>query len=130
MCIFIYRYRIYSGFPGGTSGKELACQFRRHKKPGFDPWVRKIPWRKAWQPTPVPLPGGVHGQRSLAGFIQSIVWHRVGHDRAPSAARDICGLPWCSVVKKPPAKQETSVQSLGQEDPLEKEMATRSGILA
>ena len=43
------------GFPGGTSGKELTCQHRRHKKCGFDPWVGKIPWRKKWQPTPVIL---------------------------------------------------------------------------
>ena len=34
----------------------------------FDPWVRKIPWRKAWQPTPVFLPGESHGQRSLVGY--------------------------------------------------------------
>ena len=40
-----------SGFPGGTSGKELACQCRRHKKHGFDPWVRKNPWRRKWQST-------------------------------------------------------------------------------
>ena len=33
----------------------------------FDPWVRKIPWRRAWQPTPVFLPGESHEQRSLAG---------------------------------------------------------------
>ena len=36
--------------------------------PGFDPWVRKIPWRKEWQPTPVFLPRKSHGQRNLAGF--------------------------------------------------------------
>ena len=36
-------------FPGSASGKELGCQFRRHKRRGFDPWVGKIPWRKAWQ---------------------------------------------------------------------------------
>jgi len=34
---------------------------------GVDPWVRKILWRKAWQPTPVFLPGESHGQRTLAG---------------------------------------------------------------
>ena len=34
----------------------------------FDPWVRKIPWRRAWQPTPVFLPGESHGQRSLVGY--------------------------------------------------------------
>ena len=34
----------------------------------FDPWVRKITWRRAWQPTPVFLSGESHGQRSLAGY--------------------------------------------------------------
>ena len=34
----------------------------------FDPWVRKIPWRRAWQPTLVVLPGKPHGQRTLAGY--------------------------------------------------------------
>ena len=33
-------------------GKEPACQCRRHKRQGFDPWVGKIPWRRQWQPTP------------------------------------------------------------------------------
>ena len=54
-------------FPCGTSGKEPACQCRRHKRSGFDTWVGKIPWRRAWQPTPVFLPGESHGQRSLVG---------------------------------------------------------------
>ena len=35
--------------------------------PGFDPWVGKIPWRRAWQATPVFLPGEAHGQSSLVG---------------------------------------------------------------
>ena len=47
------------------SGKEFACQCRRC---GFNPWVRKIPWRRKWQPTPVLLPGKSHGWRSLAGY--------------------------------------------------------------
>ena len=34
----------------------------------FDPWVRKIPWRRKWQPAPVFLPGKFHVQRSLAGY--------------------------------------------------------------
>ena len=55
------------GFPGGTSGKEPACQCRRPKSGRFDPWVRKIPWRRAWQSTPVFLLGESYGQRSLAG---------------------------------------------------------------
>ena len=44
---------------------------------GFDAWVRKILWRKKWQPTPGFLPGESHGQRSLAGYIQL---QRVGHN--------------------------------------------------
>ena len=56
-----------SDFPYGTSDKEPACQYRRHERHRLDPWVRKIPWRRKWQPTPVFLPEGSHGQRSLAG---------------------------------------------------------------
>ena len=37
-------------------------------RPGFNPWVRKIPWRSKWQPTPIFLPGDSHGQRSLVGY--------------------------------------------------------------
>ena len=37
-------------------------------RPGFDPWVRKIPWRRKWQPPPVFLPGKSHGQKSLSGY--------------------------------------------------------------
>ena len=37
-------------------------------RPGFDPWVGKIPWRRKWQPTPGLLPGKSHGQRSLVGY--------------------------------------------------------------
>ena len=56
------------GFPGSTSGKGPACQCRRSKRYEFDPWVGKVPWRRAWQPTPVFLPGESHGQRSLVGY--------------------------------------------------------------
>ena len=45
------------GFPGGAIGKEPACQCRRHKRYGFDPWVRKMPWRRTWLTTPVSMPG-------------------------------------------------------------------------
>ena len=47
------------GFPGGASGKEPACQSRRHQRCRFYFWVVKIPWRRAWQPTPVFLPGKI-----------------------------------------------------------------------
>ena len=56
------------GFPGGTSGKESTCLPRRCRRRGFSPQVGKIPWRRKWQPTPVFLPGGFYGQRSLVGY--------------------------------------------------------------
>ena len=55
------------GSPGGASGEEPACQCRRSKRHGFDSWVGQIPWRRAWQPTPIFLPGESHWQRSLVG---------------------------------------------------------------
>ena len=51
-------------FPVGASGKEPACQCRRHR---FDPWVGKIPWRRAWEPTPVFLLGESHRQTNPVG---------------------------------------------------------------
>jgi len=54
-------------FPSGLEGKESACNAGGALH-GFDPWVRKIPWRREWQPTPVFLPGKSHGQRSLVGY--------------------------------------------------------------
>ena len=58
---------LIKSFPGGTSGKETACQCKRHERLWFDPWVRKISWSRKWQPTPVVLPGKFHRQRSLMG---------------------------------------------------------------
>ena len=65
--IFHSRWTIL-GFLGSTSGKKPTCQYRRCRRCRFDPWVRKIPWRRAWQLTPVFLPGESHGQRSLVGY--------------------------------------------------------------
>ena len=61
------------------SGKESTFQCRRRKRCGSDPWVRKSPWRRKWQPTPVFLPGKSQGQRNLVGYSP---WgsKRVGHD--------------------------------------------------
>ena len=60
---------------GFTRGRESTCQCRRHKRCGFDPWVGKIPWRRAWQPTLVFLPEESHGKT-----WQAIV-HRVSKSR-------------------------------------------------
>ena len=63
------------GLPRWFSGKESTCQCRR---PRFNLWTRMIPWRRAWLPAPLFLPGESYGQRNLAGCSS---WnHRVGHD--------------------------------------------------
>ena len=68
------------GFPGGTSGKELACQFRRHKTTGSIPG---IPWRRAWQPTPVFLLRDPHGQSRLVATVHGVAksdnWSDLAH---------------------------------------------------
>ena len=50
------------------SGKRLCLQCWRHRRCEFNPWVRKIPWSRKWEPIPVFLPGKSHGQRNLAGY--------------------------------------------------------------
>ena len=57
------------GLPRWPSGKNLPASTAAAGRPEFDPWVRKIPWRRKWQPTPVFLPGESRGQRNLAGCI-------------------------------------------------------------
>ena len=59
-CVYIIPW-----LPWWLSGKELACQCRR---PEFDPWIGKIPWRRKWQPTPAFLFGKFCGQRNLVGY--------------------------------------------------------------
>ena len=59
--------------PGASSNQaSLVVQMIKNlpamQETGFDPWVKKILWRKDWQPTPVSLPGESHGQRSLVGY--------------------------------------------------------------
>ena len=66
------------GFPDGASGKEPACQCRRHERRRFNPWVGKIPWRRKWQPfqyscLEYPMNRG-------SWLAQSMRSHRVGHN--------------------------------------------------
>ena len=51
----------FYGFPSGSDSEEC-------RRPGFDPWVKKIPWQKEWQHTPVFLPGESHERKSPAGY--------------------------------------------------------------
>ena len=115
-------------FPGGTSGKEPACQCRRLMRGGFDLWVGKIPWRRKWQPTPVFLPREFHGPRSLAGSWAAhgptknqtrLKWLSTAYfqlnDRLTSGYKsNIRGFPGDSVVRNPPAMQEMAVRSPGR----------------
>ena len=56
------------GVPRWCGGKESTHQCRRRKWCGFHTWFGKIPWRRKWSPTPVCLPGKLHGQSSLVGY--------------------------------------------------------------
>ena len=66
--------------PGCTSGKEPTCQCRKYKRLGFYPWVGKLPWRRAWQPTSVFLPGESPWTEESGGLL-SIRSQRVWCDK-------------------------------------------------
>jgi len=74
--LYLRKVTINLGLPGWLRGSSVCMQCRR---PGFDPWVGKIPLRRQWQPTPVFLPGESHGRRSLVGYSPQGL-KRVGHD--------------------------------------------------
>ena len=54
-----------SRLPWWLSSKESTCQFRKYE---FNPWVKKIPWRRKWQSTPIFFPEESHGQKRLVGY--------------------------------------------------------------
>ena len=66
------------GFLGGTSGKGPVCQYKRLKRHKFDPWVGKIPSKRAWEPTPLFSPG--KSQTEELGRLEFMVSQRVRHD--------------------------------------------------
>ena len=66
------------GFKGGASGKESTCQCKRYKRFGFNPWVRKMPWRRAWQPALVFL---------LENPMERGAWQAMVHCVAKSRTR-------------------------------------------
>ena len=87
---FTPRVAVVWSFLGGFGASQVAqwvknpAVTRRCKRLGFNPWVRKTPWRRAWQPTPVFLPGESHGQRRLAGDSP---WGRKESDTTEHARR-------------------------------------------
>ena len=86
--LFIYNSQNKEGFLGGTSSKEPACQCSRPKRCRFDPWVRKNPWRRAWEPTTVFLPRESPSTEEPSG-LQSVGSQRVGHDWVTKAQHSI-----------------------------------------
>ena len=82
-------------FPGGTSGKDTHPnphrQCRQCKRPKFDPWVEKIPWRMKWQPAPVFMPGESHGQRNLVGNRPWGLTELDTHTHVPVSCQEVHG---------------------------------------
>ena len=78
-CLWAYNFSLNLRLTSWLSSKESTCNAGWCRRSEFDPWVRKIPWRRAWQPTPVFLPGKSDGLRSLEGYSPRGC-KRVGHD--------------------------------------------------
>ena len=125
-CHFYSKIIITRGIPGGASGKEHTCQCRRCKRHKFNPWVRKIPWRRVWQPTLVLLPGECHRQRSLAGYGPEDhkeldptleTWHARNHnqDWQPMCHCVCLFSQLCLTLCNPPAKAPLSMEFSRQE---------------
>ena len=90
------------GFPGGSDGKESACNAGR-----FHLWIRKIPWRGKWQPTPVFLPGKCCGQRSLVGYCS---WDGKKSDTTEQLTLAVCqALLWAPQEGDEPLPHDDSV---------------------
>ena len=118
---------------------------------GSDPWVGKIPWRRAWQPTPIFLPGESHGERSLVDYTPKgckesdmTEWLSTQHiaqyliiicniykkNTHTHTHICVCGFPGGPMVSNPTTMQEIWIQFLGQNDPPEKKTTTHSSVLA
>ena len=125
------------GLPWWLSRWRIRLQCRR---PGFDPWVGKIPWRRERLPTPVFWPGEFHGQYSPRGHKESDTTEQLSLHVGWNAYYWLLGLTnspchygasqLVLMVKNMQKTQKIQVQSLGQENPLEWEMATCSNMLA
>ena len=74
------------------------------RRPGFDPWVGKIPWSRKWQPTPVFLPGESHGQRSLASYSP---WSRNESDTTERLTLTLSLFAMCTCLSFHPATNTT-----------------------
>ena len=92
LCTTKDQSQCWGDFPGGSDGNSCCLQCRR---PWFNPWAGKIPWRRKWLPTPVLLPGKSHGRRSLVGYSP---WGRKESDMTEQLHFYFSGNPdscWC-----------------------------------
>ena len=81
LVLYIYIYKhTHTGFPGGSMVKDLPANAGGSRDVGSTPVSGRSPGVGKWQPAPVFLPGEIHRQRSLVGYIQSIRLQRVRHD--------------------------------------------------
>ena len=68
------------GLPRWLGAEEPTCPCRRSRGCECDPAVRKTPWRRQWQPTPVFLPGKPYKERILVALVHEVTRKRAGHD--------------------------------------------------
>ena len=86
-----------TGLPRWLRGKESSCQCRKGRRHGFNPWVRKILWRREWQSTPVFLPGESHGQRSL---VSHSLWSHKGSETTVPPTPLLSPYGWCAYKER------------------------------
>ena len=105
--------RFVMAFPWWLRWQSICLQCQ---KPGFDPWVGKIPWRRKWQPTPVFLPGKSHGQRKLVLYSPWVAksWTRLSNFTFTFLPRNKCLLiSWLqspsAVILEPPKIKSITV---------------------
>ena len=134
MCVCV-RVHIY-GLLWWLTWLRILLQCRR---PGFDSWVRKMPWRSKKLPTSVFLPGEFHGQRSLAGYssrgrkesdtTEQLTFIYIFFSLFLSIYKIVRTSLIAQLVKNLSAVQEILFRFQGRKDPLEKGLATHSSIL-
>ena len=103
-CHFCILYRV----PGDTSGKEPTCRCRRCKRLGFNPWVGKIAWRKACQPSPVFMPGKYVDRGGLRATVHGVTKSRTRLKQV-STTQHIGFKNWTFIVSETPFKEGGSV---------------------
>ena len=70
--------KVNKALPKWFSGKECSCQCRRRERLEFSPWVRKIHWRRKWQPTPALLPGKFMDRGAWRAIVHAVAKSRTG----------------------------------------------------